>query len=294
MSWIDKVKLKAGLGKKGQKAEEIWIECKSCNDQIYIAELEKNLRVCPKCDYHFRVDGKQRVNQLLEPNTFIEQDNNLYATDPLKFKDSKKYKERLRTSTKKGMTSDAVITGSGIIGRHAVEICLFEFKFMGGSMGVVVGEKITRTIERSIKNQTPLIILSCSGGARMQEGILSLMQMAKTTAALSKLSKEKLPYISILTDPTTGGVSASFAMLGDVIIAEPGALIGFAGPRVIELTIRQKLPDGFQRAEFLLQHGLIDQVVHRKDLKNTLNQVLSLLSNNPIPESIRKAKNIGS
>ena len=161
-------------------------------------------------------------------------------------------------------------------------------------MGAVVVEKITRAIERAIKNKKPLIILSCSGGARMQEGILSLMQMAKTTAALSKLSKEGLPYISIVTDPTTGGVSASFAMLGDVIIAEPGALIGFAGPRVIELTIRQKLPDGFQRAEFLLQHGLIDQVVHRKDLKNTLNQVLSLLRNNPIPQSIRKAKNIGS
>ena len=289
MSWIDKVKFKASLRKKDPKAREIWVECNGCNEQIYIAELEKNLRVCPKCDHHFRVEAKQRVSQLLEPNAFIEQNNDLSATDPLKFKDSKKYKDRLRTSTKKGLTSDAVITGSGVIGNHAIEICLFEFMFMGGSMGVVVGEKITRTIERAIKNKRPLIIISCSGGARMQEGILSLMQMAKTTAALSKLSKEGLPYISILTDPTTGGVSASFAMLGDIILAEPGALIGFAGPRVIEQTIRQKLPDGFQRAEFQLKHGLIDKVVHRKDLKNTLNKVLSLLSNAPVSSSDSEA-----
>ena len=289
MSWIDKVKLKAGLGKRSRKTGEIWIECNGCTEQIYVPELEKNLRVCPKCDHHFRVDAKQRVSQLLEPNAFIELNTDLSTTDPLKFKDSKKYKDRIRTSIKKGMTSDAIITGSGIIGNHAVEICLFEFKFMGGSMGVVVGEKITRTIERAIKNKKPLIILSCSGGARMQEGILSLMQMAKTTAALSKLSKEGLPYISILTDPTTGGVSASISMLGDIILAEPGALIGFAGPRVIEQTIQQKLPDGFQRAEFLLKHGLIDQVVHRKDLKNTLNKVLSLLNNNQTSSSTSEA-----
>ena len=290
MSWIDKVKFKTGLGKKGQKAGEIWVECDGCNDPIYVAELEKNLRVCPNCDHHFRIDAKQRVSQLLEPNTFIEEDNNLFATDPLKFKDSKKYKDRLRNSTKKGMTSDAVITGSGTIGNHVVQICLFEFKFMGGSMGAVVGEKITRAIERAIKKKSPLIILSCSGGARMQEGILSLMQMAKTTAALSKLSKKRLPYISILTDPTTGGVSASFSMLGDIILAEPGALIGFAGPRVIEQTIQQKLPDGFQRAEFQLEHGLIDQVVHRKDLKSTLNKALSLLNNTPISPSTSKTE----
>ena len=289
MSWIDKVKLKAGLGKRSQKIGEIWIECSGCTEQVYVPELEKNLRVCPKCDHHFRVDAKQRVSQLLEPNAFIELNTNLSTTDPLKFKDSKKYKDRIRTSIKKGMTSDAIITGSGVIGNHAVEICLFEFKFMGGSMGVVVGEKITRTIERAIKNKKPLIILSCSGGARMQEGILSLMQMAKTTAALSKLSKEGLPYISILTDPTTGGVAASISMLGDIILAEPGALIGFAGPRVIEQTIQQKLPDGFQRAEFLLKHGLIDQVVHRKDLKNTLNKVLSLLNNNQTSSSTSEA-----
>ena len=181
MSWIDKVKSKTGLGKKGPKVGEIWVECDGCNDHIYVAELEKNLRVCPKCDHHFRVNAKQRINQLLEPHTFIEEDNNLFATDPLKFKDSKKYKDRLRTAIKKGMTADAVITGSGVIDKHHIEICLFEFTFMGGSMGVVVGEKITNTIERAIKKKKPLIILSCSGGARMQEGILSRMQMAKTT-----------------------------------------------------------------------------------------------------------------
>lgn len=286
MSWIDKVKFKTNLRKISPKVDEIWIDCKSCIQQIYIAELEENLRVCPKCEYHFHLDAKQRINQILEPNTFIEQNNNFLATDPLKFKDRKKYKDRLRSSIKNGMTSDAVITGSGVLGIHNVEICLFEFKFMGGSMGVIVGEKITRTIERAINNKTPLIIISCSGGARMQEGILSLMQMAKTSAALSKLSKEKLPYISILTNPTMGGVSASFAMLGDVIFAEPGALIGFAGPRVIEQTIRQKLPDGFQRAEFQLEHGLIDRVVHRRDLKNTLNTVLSHFNNTRIESNI--------
>ena len=279
MSWIDKIKSKARLGSKGPADAEIWVECEGCNDQVYVAELEKNLRVCPQCDRHFRVSAKQRINQLLEEGSFTEHDSNLSSTDPLKFKDSKKYKDRLRTSVKRGMISDAVITGTGIIGIHLIEVCLFEFSFMGGSMGVVVGEKITRSIERAIKNQTPLIILSCSGGARMQEGILSLMQMAKTSAALSKLAKEGLPYISILTDPTTGGVSASFAMLGDIILAEPGALIGFAGPRVIEQTIRQKLPEGFQRSEFLLEHGMLDAVVSRGELKEFIADWLGFMAN---------------
>ena len=279
MTWIDKIKSKASI-KKNLDPTDLWAECSDCKNNIYIADLEKNLRVCPQCNYHFRISAKQRINQLIDEGTFIEHDHNLIATDPLKFKDSKKYKDRLRTSYKKGFTSDAIISGSGHIKNNPVEICVFEFSFMGGSMGVVAGEKITRSIERAITNQTSLIIISCSGGARMQEGILSLMQMAKTSAALSKLAKERLPYISVLTDPTMGGVSASFAMLGDIIIAEPNALIGFAGPRVIEQTIQQKLPDGFQRAEFLLDHGLIDQVVHRKDLKNILRQILSLVKNN--------------
>jgi len=278
MSWINKIKSKASI-KNNLTHAGLWAECLGCNGDIYIADLEKNLRVCPQCNYHFRTSAKQRINQLIEEGTFIEHDSNLFTTDPLKFKDSKKYKDRLRTSYKKGNTSESVISGSGHIKNHPVEICIFEFSFMGGSMGVVAGEKITRSIERAINNKTSLIIISCSGGARMQEGILSLMQMAKTSAALSKLAKERLPYISILTDPTTGGVSASFAMLGDIILAEPGALIGFAGPRVIEQTIQQKLPEGFQRAEFLLNHGLIDQVVHRKNLKKTLSQILSLFNN---------------
>ena len=290
MSWIEKIKTKNLLKSKGLKDAPIWIECKGCSTKIYIAELEKNLRVCPKCDYHLRVNAKQRVNQILDDGSFIEHDSNLASSDPLKFKDTKKYKDRLSHSLKTGTTSEAIISGTGFIKSNQVEICFFEFGFMGGSMGVVVGEKITRSIERAIINKTPLIILSCSGGARMQEGILSLMQMAKTSAALSKLAKERLPYISILTDPTMGGVSASFAMLGDIILAEPGALIGFAGPRVIKQTIQEVLPDGFQRSEFLLDHGLIDQIVHRKELRNTLNQILCLLCDKPLkitPKTIK-------
>ena len=279
MSWLDKIKSKATIKKTDSASSDLWAECRGCKENIFIADLEKNLRVCPQCDHHFRINAKQRISQLLDENTFVEHDSSLIANDPIKFKDSLKYKDRLRTYFKKGNKSDSVIAGTGSIKAHKVEICFFEFSFMGGSMGVVAGEKITRSIERAIKNRSSLIILSCSGGARMQEGILSLMQMAKTSAALSKLAKENLPYISILSDPTTGGVSASFAMLGDVIIAEPGALIGFAGPRVIEQTIQEKLPEGFQRAEFLLDHGLIDQVIHRKNLKETIGQLLSLLKN---------------
>jgi len=282
MSWFDKLKVKTGLGPKISKPEIIWVECKKCGEQLYIAEVEKNLKVCPNCDYHFRADARERISYLINPGTFVERDQNLTSTDPLKFKDKKKYKDRIRTSFKKGYAHDAIITGSGVLGDHPVEICVFEFKFMGGSMGSVVGEKITRCIERAIEDRNPVIIVSCSGGARMQEGILSLMQMAKTASALKKLAEHKLPYISILTDPTTGGVSASFAMLGDVIFAEPGALIGFAGPRVIEQTIQQKLPEGFQTSEFLVDHGLIDNVIHRRDMKKALDNLLSMLGNKPI------------
>ncbi len=286
MSWFDTFIEKTGIGKKVPKAEIIWTECKGCKEQIYIAEIEKNLKVCPNCEYHFRIDAKERISYLINPGTFEEHDQDLTSADPLKFKDQKKYKERLKSTEKKGYSHDALITGSGVLGDHAVELSIFEFNFMGGSMGSVVGEKITRSIERAIEKRNPLLIVSCSGGARMQEGIFSLMQMAKTASALRRLSEHKLPYISILTDPTTGGVSASFAMLGDVILAEPGALIGFAGPRVIEQTIQQKLPEGFQRAEFLLEHGLIDNVVHRKDMKQTVNKLLSLLKNTPIAEAV--------
>ena len=278
MSWIDK--LKAGIGgKKAAKDEDLWVGCKKCKEQIYISELESNLKVCPHCDYHFRLETRQRIHQLTDPESFQEHDQLLTSSDPLKFKDTKKYKDRIKSSSKKGFSNDAIITGSGTLEGVPVELCVFDFTFMGGSMGSVVGEKITRAIERAIEENSALIIVSCSGGARMQEGIFSLMQMAKTSAALSKLSNHSIPYISILTDPTMGGVSASFSMLGDIILAEPGALIGFAGPRVIEQVIQQKLPDGFQRAEFLLDHGLIDNVVHRKDLKPTLAHLLKMLKN---------------
>ncbi len=288
MSWIDKIKAGIG-GKKTTKDEDLWVNCKKCKEQVFIAELEDNLKVCPHCDYHFRLETRQRIHQLIDQETFKEYDQTLIASDPLKFKDTKKYKERIRSSAKKG-PNDAIITGSGLIEGLPVELCAFDFSFMGGSMGSVVGEKITRTIERAIESKSALIIVSCSGGARMQEGIFSLMQMAKTSAALSKLSNEKIPYISILTDPTMGGVSASFSMLGDIILAEPGALIGFAGPRVIEQTIKQKLPAGFQRAEFLLDHGLIDNVVHRKDLKSTLAHLIKMLNNSPEQETQPKSE----
>ena len=287
MSWIDKIKAGIG-GKKTAKDEDLWVDCKKCKEQVYIAELETNLKVCPHCDYHFRLETRQRIHQLIDQDTFTEYNQNLTSSDPLKFKDTKKYKERIKASIKKGISNDAVVTGSGLMEGMPLELCVFDFSFMGGSMGSVVGEKITRAIERAMENNSALIIASCSGGARMQEGIFSLMQMAKTSAALSKLSEKKIPYISILTDPTMGGVSASFSMLGDVILAEPGALIGFAGPRVIEQTIKEKLPDGFQTAEFLLEHGLIDNVVHRVDLKSTIAQLLRILKNSAVPEPALK------
>lgn len=277
MSWLDK--FKAGIGKKTPKPEEAWVECPKCRQNNFHAELEKNFKVCFQCDYHYRIDAWERIRLVVNTGSFTEYDQQLISSDPLKFKDKKRYKDRIKSFLKKGSYSDAIVTGNGTVGDHLVEICSFQFSFMGGSMGSVVGEKIVRSIERAIQNRTPLIIFSCSGGARMQEGILSLMQMAKTAAALQQLAQHHIPYISVLTDPTTGGVSASFAMLGDIVLAEPGALVGFAGPRVIEQTIQQKLPEGFQTAEFLLEHGLIDNVVHRRDLKSTLNQLLNLLKN---------------
>ncbi len=223
------------------------------------------------------MNAYERIILLTDDEGFVERDSDIYPEDPLRFRDVKRYKERLRIYAKKTGINDAVVCGEGMLNGRNVQLCVMEFGFMGGSMGSVVGEKITRAIERAVNKKNPFITISCSGGARMQEGILSLMQMAKTSAALAQLSEEKLPYISILADPVTGGVTASFAMLGDVIIAEPGALVGFAGPRVIEQTIKQKLPEGFQRAEFLLEHGMIDMVVHRKELKNTIGKILDLL-----------------
>ncbi|QPJ66146.1 MAG: acetyl-CoA carboxylase carboxyltransferase subunit beta [Candidatus Nitrohelix vancouverensis] len=289
MSWFDKIISKTSVGIKSTKPDEIWIECSKCKEQIYTAEFEENLKVCPKCDHHYRLTSRERIHLLTEQGSFKEHDADLISADPLKFKDKKKYKDRIKATLKKGISNDAIVSGTGRLNDHEVELCVFEFNFMGGSMGSVVGEKITRGIERALKNESAMIIVNCSGGARMQEGILSLMQMAKTASALKRLADQHIPYISILTDPTTGGVSASFAMLGDIIIAEPGALVGFAGPRVIEQTIQQKLPKGFQTAEFLLDHGLIDQVVHRRTMKNTLNNLLSHLKNTPIPSQLQPA-----
>ena len=271
--------------KKGKGIPEgLWAKCPSCSRIIYTEQLIKNLKVCPKCGYHFRLSARERLTYLLEHKTFKEIDAGLEPVDPLKFEDSQKYTQRIRDAQAKTGLKEAVITGEGIIGTYSVAVGFFDFPFLGGSMASVVGEKICRLIEKATEEQLPLVIVCASGGARMQEGILSLMQMAKTSAALSTYSKKKLPYISILTDPTTGGVSASFAFLADIIIAEPGALIGFAGPRVIEQTVKQKLPDRFQKAEFLLEHGMLDMVVHRKNLKPTLLKLFKLFSIEPARE----------
>jgi acetyl-CoA carboxylase carboxyl transferase subunit beta len=255
------------------RTEGLWFKCEHCGQIVWRKALEDNLEVCPKCEFHFRIDAVRRL-KLLFDDTWQEFDASLVSTDPLEFVDSKRYKERLESMRKATSLPDAVISAGGTLDGRAVHICALELKFIGGSMGAVVGEKITRAIERSFAEKKPLIIVSASGGARMQEGAISLMQLAKISAALMRLDEAAVPYISVLTDPTTGGVTASFAMLGDLNIAEPGALIGFAGPRVIEQTIRQKLPDGFQRSEFLLQHGFLDAVVKRAEMKRYISQAL--------------------
>ena len=256
--------------------EGLWIKCAGCKEPLWKKDLEGNLQVCPKCGYHYKISAYDRVHLLMDTG-WIEHDATLYSTDPLDFKANKPYKESLETLPKKIGVLEAVVNAAGTIEGFPVMLSAMEYNFIGGSMGSVVGEKITRSIERAIERKSALVVVSCSGGARMQEGALSLMQMAKISSALAHLDRQGLPYISVLTDPTTGGVTASFAMLGDLNIAEPGALIGFAGPRVIEQTIRQKLPEGFQRAEFLLEHGMIDSVVHRKDMRSFIGKSLRLL-----------------
>jgi acetyl-CoA carboxylase carboxyl transferase subunit beta len=253
------------------KTEGLWLKCESCGQIVWKKTLDENLQVCPKCEFHFRVDARTRLELLFDDARFEEFDVRLASTDPLEFVDSKTYKQRLANMTEATSMTDAVISAAGTLNGRRVNICALELKFIGGSMGSVVGEKITRAIERSLHDRTPLVIVSASGGARMQEGAISLMQLAKISSALMRLDEAKVPFISVMTDPTTGGVTASFAMLGDLNIAEPGAQIGFAGPRVIEQTIRQKLPEGFQRSEFLVQHGFLDAVVKRADLKNYLS-----------------------
>jgi acetyl-CoA carboxylase carboxyl transferase subunit beta len=253
--------------------EGLWTKCGGCKEPIWKKDLEANLQVCPKCGHHYKITAYDRLNGLLDEG-WTEQDSTLRSTDPLAFKANKTYKESIDALPAKVGVNEAVINAHGTLDGVPVLISAMEYNFIGGSMGSVVGEKITRAIERATQNEIPLVIISCSGGARMQEGALSLMQMAKISSALAWLDRKGLPYISVLTDPTTGGVTASFAMLGDLNIAEPGALIGFAGPRVIEQTIRQKLPDGFQRAEFLVEHGMVDAIVSRKDLKPYISTAL--------------------
>jgi acetyl-CoA carboxylase carboxyl transferase subunit beta len=256
------------------KTEGLWIKCENCRSIIWKKDLEANWEVCPKCENHFRLGAKKRLELLLDDGKWTELDAELTSTDPLKFVDVKPYTQRLREAQDKLGMNDAVITAEGRLNGRPIICCSMEFAFVGGSMGAVVGERVTRAAERSAEHKMPLVIVSCSAGARMQEGVVSLMQLAKVSAALARLDEARVPYISVLTDPTTGGVTASFAMLGDLNIAEPGAMIGFAGPRVIEQTIRQKLPEGFQRAEFLLEHGFLDAIVPRKELRNYIGHAL--------------------
>jgi acetyl-CoA carboxylase carboxyl transferase subunit beta len=259
----------------------VFTKCPGCRAQLVTADLDKNDSVCPQCEHHFPVPAQRRLEIVLDPGSFVEADASIESVDPLGFKDSKRYADRLRSARRNGGSADAVLVGSGKIDGMPVELGAFVFEFMGGSMGSVVGEKVTRVFERALERQVPAIVFSASGGARMQEGVLSLMQMAKTSAALGRLREAGLPYVSVLLHPTTGGVAASFAMLGDVIIAEPKALIGFAGARVIQNTIRQRLPPGFQRAEFLLEHGFLDKIVHRREMRATLAQLMRLLGPRP-------------
>ncbi|MFT4114605.1 acetyl-CoA carboxylase, carboxyltransferase subunit beta [Silvibacterium sp.] len=263
-------------GEKTVRTEGLWVKCGSCGQVIWKADLDANLHVCPKCGFHFRIGSRARVEMLLEPGYELV-DLELRSTDPLNFSDLRPYKQRLTKAQRETGLNDAIVNAIGQIGPHPVVVSAMEFGFAGGSMGAVVGETITRAVDRSLETRHPLIIVSVSGGARMMEGIVSLMQMAKISSGLARLDDEGIPFISLLTDPTFGGVTASFAMLGDLNIAEPGALIGFAGPRVIEQTIRQKLPEGFQRAEFLLEHGFLDAVVNRKELKGYLIRALDFM-----------------
>lgn len=278
MSWFNREK--AGIDKSTKKTkvpDGMWVKCQGCSATILSKDIDDNMSVCPKCGHHYRITVTNRLKVLMDDSAWQEFDAGITSTDFLEFKDTKSYQERIDTTLAKGGSKDAVVCVAGTIGGTPVQVSLFDFSFMGGSMGSVVGEKLTRSIERGVQLRQPVIIFSASGGARMQESILSLMQMAKTSAALAKLKEAGLPFISVLTDPTTGGVTASFAMLGDLNIAEPKALIGFAGPRVIEQTIRQKLPEGFQRAEYLLEHGMIDVIVPRTEMREKLASILKIL-----------------
>jgi len=283
MSWLDKIlpsRIRAGNGNKSSVPEGLWHKCTNCETVIYHAEYEKNLNVCPKCNHHGRISARKRAEIFLDATNKEEIFNNISPKDILKFKDKEKYKDKLISTQKKTGERDALLVFKGTVNKTPIIICIFEYTFFGGSMGSVVGEKFSLAVKTCIKEKKPLICFSASGGARMQESLFSLFQMAKTSAALNDLAAEKLPYISVLTDPTMGGVSASLAMLGDINIAEPNALIGFAGPRVIEQTVGEKLPDGFQRSEFLQEHGSIDFILNRNEHKVKISELITSLLNN--------------
>lgn len=276
MDWFKRKKVGLTVPVKKEVPDGLWIKCEQCGEILFKKQLQDNLNICRKCNFHYRISSHDYLNLLLEPDSYTEYEREILTVDPLKFKDSKKYTERIEASIKKTGLTEAVRIGEGNIGKFRVIIGVMDFSFMGGSVGSVVGERLFRAVERAMEGK-PLIIISSSGGMRMQEGAVSLMQMAKVSSALAMLSRQRIPYISILTNPTTGGTTASFSMLGDIIITEPGALIGFAGPRVIKQTIGQDLPPGFQRAEFLLEHGFIDIIVNRRELKDRLITILGLL-----------------
>jgi acetyl-CoA carboxylase carboxyl transferase subunit beta len=278
MAWFRRSK--ASITAEAQRKETpdgMWMKCQSCGEIVHRKQLEQQLFTCAKCNFHFRIGSKEYLAILLDDGTFKEMDRKMRSTDPLQFQDTKRYKDRIRETIRKSNLNDAIRTGTGKISGIEVAIGVMDFSFIGGSMGSVVGEKAARAMHRARKAKIPLVIVSSSGGARMMEGALSLMQLAKTSAKLAQLSDAGIPYISVMTDPTTGGVTASYAMLGDINIAEPGALIGFAGPRVIKQTIGKDLPEGFQRSEFQLEHGFVDAVVHRKDMKETITRLLKLM-----------------
>ena len=289
MSWFHKLrpsKIRTEGGNKRNVPEGLWTKCAVCTAVLYRPELERNLQVCPKCGHHMRVSARSRIELFLDPGEHREIAAGLESVDVLRFKDAKKYKDRLSAAQKKTGETDALIALAGQLKGADIVVCAFEFGFMGGSMGSVVGEKFTRAAQESLRLKAPLVCFSASGGARMQEGVLSLMQMAKTSAVLAKLSEEGVPFISVLTHPTTGGVSASLGMLGDVNIAEPLAQIGFAGPRVIEQTVREKLPEGFQRSEFLLQKGAVDMIVDRRNMRDEIGAILTLLCSGSMPRPV--------
>ncbi|MDA8171808.1 MAG: acetyl-CoA carboxylase, carboxyltransferase subunit beta [Nitrospiraceae bacterium] len=287
MTWFKKTKQEL---KKVKIPEGSWIKCDSCKEIVYRKEIERNLKVCPKCNYHFRIDARQRIELLFDAGSFEEMDSQIVSADPLGFRDTMAYTERLEMNASKAGLPEAAIAGTAMVGGVKVSTVIMDFAFMGGSMGSAVGEKIVRVAERAIEEKIPLVTVSSSGGARMQEGIFSLMQMARVSAAIGRLKGNSILYLSILADPTFGGVTASFAMLGDVIIAEPRSLIGFAGPRVIEQTIKQQLPENFQRSEFLLEHGLIDIIVHRKDMKSVIAKLLAHLADTSGKGQVAKDK----